>query len=190
MGLSIDEYKQRMKNRPSPYIGFEGIGCRISLKSRTGRLTIKESIASQLFKVVGLLLFGPGLTALAVIEKEQILKRPWPILAVTAFFSLVGWFFGFRFLLQLLGNRRVEVCFQDGSISLISQGNSPDIRIERSSISRTEIASTWFSSSESGWIENFTLRLVCQNGKVVDLCTSNSKLNIETVKSALDRAIS
>lgn len=177
-----------MQNRANPFIGFEGIGSRIIAKNGPHGLTLKEATSSQLIKIFGLLIFGLGLTILFFVEREKFLKHSWPILFICGIFSSVGWIFGLKFLYQFLIGRRIEISAMDGAILLIRGGNSVDCRIERSSIIELEVVSTWFHS-EGSWTENFTLRVSCNGGKVIDLCTSNRRSDVDSIKSTVESLI-
>jgi hypothetical protein len=184
MKLSPEELRQRFRTRAKPYVGHEGIGSRINLEQNSRGLIIKESFFSQLFKSFGLLLFGPGLTILSFVEREKFARHPWPILVVLAFFSLFGWYFGLKFLSQLLGGRRVEIRAADGAILLIPSGNRIETLIERSDQANIEIISTWYRSKGKP-TENFTLRVTTSDGKHLDLCTSDKRAEIEKILAKL-----
>jgi hypothetical protein len=188
--IDADEYRRRMNERAHPFIGHEGVGSRISAEKKNDRLILKESPFSQLIVVFGLLLFGPGLTALMIAKRHDadFLKTPWPILVILAFFSLIGWVAGAKYFLRMVTGRRIEVGGNQRIVSVYAGGRRPDRQVSRADIDGFDIISTWYHA-DSNWVENFTLRLKCRDGSTIELCTSDSKNNIESVKSLIEETI-
>jgi hypothetical protein len=180
-----EEYLRQMRDRANPFVGHEGIGSGISLQDKDGVLVVKESLFSQLIVVLSLLLFGPGLSCMAFFQKDSLKRHPTAILLIMAFFSLIGWIFGFKYLYRLLAGRRVEIRLADGSIEFFSGGSEPSRRIERSEVQGIENHKTRYRTENGLMVDNFTLRLTLTGGVVVDLCTSDSLAKIEAVQSSL-----
>jgi hypothetical protein len=189
--VEVEENRRKMNERAHPFIGHEGVGSKISVGKKTDRLILKESGLGQLIVIVSLLLFGPGLTASMIIKRHdpQFLKTPWPILAILVFFSCIGWVFGAKYLFRMVAGRRIEVRIDKGTVSMYAAGRRPQRELSREDVAGFDIFSTWYPT-DSDSVENFTLRLKCRDGGTVELCTSDSKKNIEFVKSAIENTIS
>jgi hypothetical protein len=188
--IDADEYRRRMNERAHPFIGHEGVGSRISVEKKNDRLILKESPFSQLIVVFGLLLFGPGLTVLMIAKRRdaEFLRTPWPILLILALFSLIGWIAGAKYFLRMVAGRRIEVSGNQRIVSVYARGRRPESQVSRADIDRFDIISTWYHA-DSNWVENFTLRLKCRDGSTIELCTSDSKSNTESVKSVIEETI-
>jgi hypothetical protein len=185
-----NEYRRRMNERAHPFIGHEGVGSRISAKKKDDRLVLKESRFSQLMVLFGLLLFGPGLTALMITKRHdgEFLRTPWPLLVILALFSLIGWIVGAKYFFRMVAGRRIEVIGKQRIVSVYAKGRRPVRQVSRADIDGFDIISTWYHA-DSNWVENFTLRLKCRDGGTIELCTSDSKNNIESVKSLIEETI-
>ena len=188
---NADEYRQRMRDRARPFLGHEGVGSRISVNQKKPYgLVLKESFFGQIMVLAGLLLFGPGLTAVMIMKRgdAEFLKTPKPILVILAFFSLIAWISATKYFFRLVAGRRIEVSGYEKTVSLYTGGRRPQRQVSRTDIVGFDIISTWYHA-DSDWIENYTLRLKCREDETLDLCTSDSKNNIESVKSLIERTI-
>jgi hypothetical protein len=189
---SIDagEYRRRMKERAHPFIGHEGVGSRISAEKKNNVLILKESRFSQLVVVFGLLLFGPGLTAVMIAKRHdaEFLKTPWPLLLVIAFFCLIGWIAGAKYLFRMVAGRRIEVDGTHRMVSLYAGGGRVERQVARAEIIGFDIVRTWYQA-DSDWVENFTLRVKCRDADTIELCTSDSRGDIESMKALIEEMI-
>ena len=188
--IDADEYRRRMKERAHPFIGHEGVGSRISSEKKNNILILKESRFSQLVVVLGLLLFGPGLTAVMIAKRHdaEFLKTPWPILLVIALFCAIGWIAGAKYLFRMVAGRRIEVDGTHRMVSLYAGGARVERQVARAEIAGFDIVRTWYHA-DSNWVENFTLRVKCRDADAIELCTSDSRGDIESMKALVEEMI-
>ena len=179
-----------MKERAHPFIGHDGVGSRISAEKKNNILILKESRFSQLVVVLGLLLFGPGLTAVMIAKRHdaEFLKTPWALLLVIALFCLIGWIAGAKYLFRMVAGRRIEVDGNQGIVSLYSGGRRVEKQVARAEIAEFDIVRTWYHA-DSNWVENFTLRVKCRDADTIELCTSGSRSDIESMKAFVEEMI-
>jgi len=177
--IDADEYRRRMKERAHPFIGHEGVGSRISAEKKNNILILKESRFSQLVVIFGLLLFGPGLTVMMIAKRHhaEFLRMPWPILFVIAFFCLIGWIYGTKYLFRMAAGRRIEVDANQGIVSLYAGGRRVERQVARVEIAGFDIVRTWYHA-DSNWVENFTLRVKCRDADTIELCTSDTEVTL------------
>jgi hypothetical protein len=188
--IDADEYRRRMKERAHPFIGHEGVGSRISADKKNNMLILKESRFSQLVVLLGLLLFGPGVTVMMIAKRHdaEFLKTPWPILLVITFFCLIGWIAGVKYLFRMVAGRRIEVDGTHRMVSLYAGGARVERQVARAEIAAFDIARTWYHA-DSNWVENFTLRVKCRDADTIELCTSDSRGDIESMKALVEEMI-
>jgi hypothetical protein len=188
--IDAAEYRRRMKERAHPFIGHEGVGSRISAEKKNNILILKESRFSQLVVVFGLLLFGPGLTAVMIAKRHdpEFLKTPWPILLVIAIFCLIGWIAGAKYLFRMVAGRRIEVDGTHRMVSLYAGGARVERQVARAEITGFDIVRTWYQA-DFDWVENFTLRVKCRDADTIELCTSDSRGDIESMKALAEQMI-
>src|ERR1700687_2042783 len=189
--MNVEDSRQRMGNQATPFIGHAGVGSRISVKKTSDALILKESVFSQLMTLYGLLLFGPGLTAMVIAKRadDEVLKMPWPFMVVVGFFSLLGWIFAAKYFVRLAAGRRIEVSAADGTVSFFTAGRKPQRQVSLQEIEGFDILNTGYRSDDE-WVANFTLRLKCRDGTLLELCISDSKSNIDSAKSSLESLVS
>jgi len=188
--IDAAEYRRRMKERAHPFIGHEGVGSRISAEKKSNVLILKESLFSQVVVVICLLLFGPGLTAVMIAKRHdaEFLKTPWPLLLVIALFCLIGWIAGAKHLFRMVAGRRIEVDGTHRMVSLYAVGARVERQVARAEIAGFDIVRTWYQA-DSDWVENFTLRVKCQDADTIELCTSDSRGDIESMKALVEEMI-
>jgi hypothetical protein len=188
--IDAAEYRRRMKERAHPFIGHEGVGSRISAEKKHNILILKESRFSQLVVVFGLLLFGPGLTAVMIAKRHdaEFVKTPWPILLFIALFSAIGWIAGTKYLFRMAAGRRIEVDANQGIVSLYAGGRRVERQVARVEIAGFDIVRTWYHA-DSNWVENFTLRVKCRDADTIELCTSDSRSDIGSMKALIEEMI-
>ena len=189
MDTSLKTYSDLSKVRPKPFLGYEGIGARFSVQKNSTGICIYESILSQLILILTLYLFGPGMNLLFYVKYEEISKKPMFIIIGITLFSLVGWIFGTKYLLRLLKKRRIEIDF-NGGISLIESNSKIPVKINRNEIKKIEILESQQRiqrpSANPNYKTNYTLQLHKSDDTTIDLCTTDSLKNIESVKVATD----
>jgi len=187
----VDEYRRKMNERAQPFIGHEGVGSKIYVKKTDDGLVLKESFLGQLMIVLGLFLFGPLLSAVMIARRNdpEFLTTPRPILAFLGFFSLIGWIFGAKYLFRMVAGRRIEVSRNKRAVYLYAGGRKPEKEVSREEIDGIDIFSTWYDT-DSKSVENFTVRLKCRDGGTIDLCTCDSRKDVESVKSLIESTIS
>ena len=188
--IDAAEYRRRMKERAHPFIGHEGVGSRISAEKKSNVLILKESLFSQVVVVICLLLFGPGLTAVMIAKRHdaEFLKTPWPLLLVIALFCLIGWIAGAKHLFRMVAGRRIEVDGTHRMVSLYAVGARVERQVARAEIAGFDIVRTWYQA-DSDWVENFTLRVKCRDADTIELCTSDSRGDIESMKALVEEMI-
>ena len=188
--IDAAEYRRRMKERAHPFIGHEGVGSRISAEKKSNVLILKESLFSQVVVVICLLLFGPGLTAVMIAKRHdaEFLKTPWPLLLVIALFCLIGWIAGAKHLFRMVAGRRIEVDGTHRMVSLYAVGARVERQVARAEIAGFDIVRTWYQA-DSDWVENFTLRVKCRDADTIELCTSDSRGDIESMKALVEEII-
>jgi hypothetical protein len=188
--IDAAEYRRRMKERAHPFIGHEGVGSRISAEKKSNVLILKESLFSQVVVVICLLLFGPGLTAVMIAKRHdaEFLKTPWPLLLVIALFCLIGWIAGAKHLFRMVAGRRIEVDGTHRMVSLYAVGARVERQVARAEIAGFDIVRTWYQA-DSDWVENFTLRVKCRDADTIELCTSDSRGDIESMKALVEKMI-
>ena len=189
MDTSLKTYSDLSKVRPKPFLGYEGIGARFSVQKNSTGICIYESILSQLILILTLYLFGPGMNLLFYVKYEEISKKPMFIIIGITLFSLVGWIFGTKYLLRLLKKRRIEIDF-NGGISLIESNSKIPVKINRNEIKKIEILESQQRiqrpSANPNYNTKYTLQLHKSDDTTIDLCTTDSLKNIESVKVATD----
>ncbi len=163
--MNVEDSRQKIGNQASPFVGHAGVGSRISVKKTSDGLVLKESVFSQLMTLYGLLLFGPGLTAMVLAKRadDEVLRMPWPFMVVLGFFSLLGWIFATKYFFRLAAGRRIEVGAADGTVSFFTGGRKAQRQVSRREIDGFDILNTGYRSDDE-WVPNFTLRLKCAVG--------------------------
>ena len=181
-----DKWLRLRKPRACPHVGFEGIGCKLTMVQEQGALRITGANSNYFWIILGLLAFGPGLNAMAYLEWETFAENHWAMLGVLGAFSLFAWAFLLKYLREfMLGRPVIEAPFGDNEL-LLRRGRSarPQRAINRREIDRLALIETAYRS-DSNMHANFTVRLVTKDGEQIDLCTSDNRAQIETIGNQL-----
>lgn len=170
-----------------PYIGFEGEGSRLAIKKRQGKIIVRMRVSVYLTFILGLGFFGPGLTVMLLNNWEGLVQHPSFIIGIVIFFNIIGWLFCLKFLFEFLFfTPYIEIDIKTGSISLKRGGKGVVRKIYPDEIKAVTQLTTYHRASTSS-VENYTIRLIMQEGGVVDLCTSDKKKTIDEMEQLVRR---
>ena len=181
-----EKWRKQRLSRARPFVGFEGVGCKLDLAEEQGGLRITGATSNYFWIILGLLAFGPGLNVMAFLEWETFAENHWAMLGVVGAFSVFAWAFLLKYLGEfLLGRPVIEVPF-GGDDLLLRRGRAarPFRAFKRGEIDRFTLVETAYRS-DSTMHPNYTVRLVTKDGEEIDLCTSDNRTRIEFIGGQL-----
>ena len=181
-----EKWLRQRKRRARPHVGFEGIGCKLTMVQEQGGLRVTGAKSNYFWIILGLLAFGPGLNVMAYLEWETFAENHWAMLGVVGAFSVFAWAFLLKYLWEFaLGRPVIEVPFGDNDLLLHRGRKARALRaFKRADIERFALVETAYRS-DSAMHPNFTVRLVTKDGEEIDLCTSDNRAQVESIGGQL-----
>lgn len=138
---------------------------------------------------LGLLLFGPGLTALLVWlwPRAERGEAPWPIVACVALFALLGWWFLGR---SWLYAHRAELSRSTRSLRLYrTRRGAPVATLRSSDVVRLGRDVVRYRPDDGPAVVNQVLQLIGLRDELVALCASPNVQRIDQLERELAEAL-
>jgi hypothetical protein len=114
----MDLKQNRQLVQPS-FIGYQGVGARIEIRKKRHSLIVRETTKSQLSKIILLGVIGFYPMYLMIYKYDKVNKKIGEVFVNVIMWGtgIIGVYFFYKFSLQLLNNRRIEINLPNKNIS-------------------------------------------------------------------------
>lgn len=168
-------------------MGYQGVGSHLELLNRSGTWVLRETVRSQLFTILTLAIIGLLPIWLLTSRIEKI-KGGMFAYAVLSLSSFVGFAFGAKYLMRLLGQRRVEFDLATKSVRLFAQGSTAEQTFAFNKVTSLKCSESDYTSAKTV-SKNYSFIVTLTDGTEMNLATSDRAENAKTIFEKLSQIL-
>lgn len=164
------------------FIGHAGVGARVELLKSRNIWVLRETTHSQLFKIFLLGLIGFYPIYLLLFQYDKLNKEIGETFVVVVMLGtgIIGILFFFKFLIQLVQNRRIEINVATKLVSFFENKWKTDRKINWMQIQDILLEENDYIS-EGNKTKNYSITFVLQGDEKVTLLTIDDKKSCESI---------
>lgn len=176
------------------WVGCEGQGLSLRISQENNRIRVRWGVMNYLVVILLTFIFGPGVMFLFVMYPEKINPDvPLPVWIMVGFIMLMAYVACANYIRKLWFEEPMFDVTREGVILLRSNVEVERFRrwdIQALKIEKTMIKTGGTRNSPARWVDNFTLILRAEGGRVCRLCITDNKAQIEQLKAQMESKLS